>query len=91
MSILIIRDYNFSPDSQFSFELRDFAEDKSKSKNDLKRFRDLYTSSVTFSQINDSDFVNKIREVINKSRLSKEEKNYILTGGGLSLINYEEE
>ena len=88
---LIIRDYKFSPDSQFSFELRDFAEDKSKSKNDLKRFRDLYTSSVTFSQINDSNFVNKIREVINKSRLSKEEKNYILTGGGLSLINYEEE
>ena len=90
---LIIRDYVFSPDQQFSFELRDFTEKKksSKTKEELLRFRDLYQSSIIYSRNENIPFVTKIRERIKNSRLSKAEKDFILLGVGFDLISYEEE
>ena len=90
---LIIRDYVFSPDQQFSFELKDFAEKKksSKTKEEFLRFRDLYQSSIIYSRNENIPFVTKIRERIKNSRLSKAEKDFILLGVGFDLISYEEE
>ena len=90
---LIIRDYVFSPDQQFSFELRDFTKKKksSKTKEELLRFRDLYQSSIIYSRNENIPFVTKIRERIKNSRLSKAEKDFILLGVGFDLISYEEE
>jgi len=90
---LIIRDYDFSPDQQFSFELRDFTKKKksSKTKEELLRFRDLYQSSIIYSRNENIPFVTKIRERIKNSRLSKAEKDFILLGVGFDLISYEEE
>ncbi len=90
---LIIRDYVFSPDQQFSFELRDFTKKKksSKTKEELLRFRDLYQSSIIYSRNENIPFVTKIRERIKNSRLSKAEKDFILLGVGFDLISYQEE
>ena len=90
---LLIRDYTFSPDLQFYFTLRDYSETKKENRNkeDLLNFRDMYVSSIAYSRNMNSNFVTKVREIINKSRLSKEEKEFILFGGGYDNINYEEE
>ena len=86
--LFLIRDYIFSPDQQYSYMLKDFSENKSK--DQLLKLRDLYLASLKFSRLQKSNFSSKIREEINRSRLSKDEKDFLIKGSGLSLINYEE-
>ena len=87
--LFLIRDYKFSPDQQYSFMLKDFSEKKSK--EELLKLRDLYLSSLKFSRLQKNSFSSQLRKIINKSRLSKDEKEFLVKGSGLSLINYEEE
>ena len=46
---------------------------------------------MKFSRLQKNSFSSQLRKIINKSRLSKDEKEFLIKGSGLSLINYEEE
>ena len=75
------RDYSFSPDQQFGFKMRDFAENKTKA--GLEELRDLYLSGRLYSNLqDDSNFFQALRKRIKNSRLTKEEKIYVEFGSG---------
>tara|TARA_R100000734_G_scaffold9668_1_gene7347 strand:+ start:901 stop:5454 length:4554 start_codon:yes stop_codon:yes gene_type:complete len=84
-----VRDYPFSPDQQFSFMLSDFQENKTQS--ELKRLRDIMSSGRLYSNVYENDLYQQLKKILRDSRLTKEEKDFILfEDTSLDNFNYKE-